>query len=73
MSRKFAEYVSNACLGYALVFFGTVVLGVLLPEVTAELEAGDDPNLVAVVLSGAVMLFLMIVGAWFAVKSERGR
>lgn len=63
MSEKLAEYWSNVCLGYALVLFGTSVLGYL-----SEKGAG---GLGPVVTAGVVMLLLVGLGAWFARRSAR--
>lgn len=72
MSRKLAEYLANTCLGYSLVFFGTVVLGSLVPQ-AAAVEAGEEPSLLALSVAAGVMLLLMVLGAGFAVVSGRGR
>jgi hypothetical protein len=69
MSSKFAEYASNACLGYALVCLGSVIVGYLVPILVADSAAGKDPNLLPVVFAAIVMLVLTALGSWFAVMS----
>lgn len=60
--EKLAEYWSNACLGYALVLFGTSVLG-YLSDTSSE-------RVWPVIVAGVVMLALVGTGAWLATRSQ---
>lgn len=69
MSRKVAQYCSQACLAYALVLLGATILDGFAGSAAGPHSLPWRANSFAAALACLVSLLLLVLGAWFAKRS----